>query len=106
VAVASEQPAEMGLAGGTKHDLPTKARKPGEFAGRLALWKGPRCLAKTAEFKGYSRWIEKSVFVLLIHLQRLVPVGDDGTAGRAENIMIGLLFRGVIGAGSRRPGGL
>ena len=106
MAVASEQPAEMGLAGGTKHYLPTKTREPGEFAGRLALGESSRCLAKTAQFKGYSRWIEKSVLMLMIHLQRLVPVGDDGTAGRAENIMIGLLFRGVIGAGSRRPGGL
>lgn len=103
---AGEQPAEMGLAGGAEYDLPATTREPGEFAGRFAAWEDTRCLPETAEYKGDSRWIEKSVFVPIVYLQHLIPVGDDGITDRAENCVIGQMVRGDFGTGSRRPGWL
>jgi len=67
---AGEQPSEMGLTGSAEHDLPAKAWEPGEFAGRFAAWKNSRSLMKTAYYKGDTCWIEKSVFVVIVHLQR------------------------------------
>jgi len=96
----------MGLTGSAEHDLPAKAWKPGEFAGWFTAWRNSRRLMKTAQYKGDTCGIEKSVFVSIIHLQRLIPVGDDGITDRAENSLVGRLCRGVIGTGNRRSGGL
>jgi hypothetical protein len=103
---AGEQPAEMGLAGGAEHNLPAKAGKPGEFAGRFAAGEDPGCLPKTADGKGDARWIKKSVFMAIVYLQGLMPVGDHSIAGRADKSLISLLSRGVVGTGGRGPGRL
>jgi len=64
--------------------LPAIAAEPAELGSWFSLKQTAGSLLKTADFKGYPCWVEKSMFMLAIDTDGLFLTGNGSTAGAAD----------------------